>query len=77
MKAEKSSGFVGEMMKDSQALKPLSCTIEGTEARVAFDAEELRRYLTRSTDTVLWVEDSQGNRAPIRVEFVREILARP
>ena len=67
-------GFIGDVMEDSQTLKPLSCTIGGTEARTTFDVEELRRYLNRTTDTGLWVVDSNGNRAPIRVGFLREAL---
>lgn len=54
--------------------KPLTCEIVGNEAEATFDREELRRYLTNTSDTILWVEDAQGNRAPMRVEFLRETL---
>ena len=57
------------------APKPLTCEIVGNEARATFDREELRRYLDNTSDTVLWVEDVEGNRAPMRVEFLRETLA--
>jgi hypothetical protein len=52
--------------------KPISCSIKDNTARTVFDCVELRRYLDTTKDTVLWVEDTEGNRAPIRVEFLRE-----
>jgi hypothetical protein len=55
--------------------KPLACNIVGNEARATFDREELRHYVDNTSDTALWVEDAQGNRAPMRVAFLRETLA--
>lgn len=52
--------------------KPIFCSIEGNTAQTVFDREELRRYLDNTEDTILWVEDAEGKRAPIRVEFLRE-----
>jgi len=52
--------------------KPLTCAIEGTVATVTWNVEELREYLKTTTDMILWVEDAEGNQAPIRVGFLRE-----
>jgi hypothetical protein len=57
-----------------EAPKPLSCSIEDNTAHTVFDCEELRRYLNKTEDVILWVEDAEGNRAPILVEFLRETL---
>jgi hypothetical protein len=59
----------------SQTLKapmPISCNIKDNTAHTTFDREELRRYLDTTEDTILWVEDAEGNRASIRLEFLRE-----
>lgn len=55
--------------------KPLACTIKGTVANVTWNVEELREYLKATSDVVLWVEDAEGNQAPIRVGFLREQFA--
>ena len=55
-----------------EAPKPISCSIKDNTAHTVFDREELRRYLDNTEDTILWLEDAEGNRAPIRVEFLRE-----
>jgi hypothetical protein len=60
------------MSQTVEVPKPLSCSIKDNTARTVFDSEELRRYLDNTEDTILWVEDAEGNRAPIRVEFLRE-----
>jgi|HubBroStandDraft_1064217.scaffolds.fasta_scaffold62961_3 hypothetical protein len=52
--------------------KPLTCAIEGTVTTVTWNVEELREYLKTTKDVILWVEDSEGNQAPIRVGFLRE-----
>jgi hypothetical protein len=54
--------------------KPLTCEIVAREAKATFDREELRCYLANTSDTIVWVIDSNGNRAPMRVEFLREPL---
>jgi hypothetical protein len=53
--------------------KPISCSIEDNKAHVVFEFEELHCYLSHTEDKILWVEDAEGNRAPIRVEFLREM----
>jgi hypothetical protein len=53
--------------------KPISCKIERNTARAVFDREDLLYYLRHTEDKILWVEDAEGNRAPIRVEFLREM----
>lgn len=55
-----------------ETLKPLSCSIRDNTVCAVFDREELRLYLNNTEDTILWIEDAKGNRAPIRVEFLRE-----
>jgi hypothetical protein len=54
--------------------KPLTCEIVDNKAKATFDREELRCYLANTSDVILWVEDAKGNRAPMRVEFLRETL---
>jgi hypothetical protein len=54
--------------------KPLICEIAGSQVRASFDRGELQHYLDNTHDTILWVEDAQGNRAPMRVEFLRQTL---
>jgi hypothetical protein len=54
--------------------KPVTCEIVGNEAKATFGREELRCYLANTSDIFLWVEDAEGNRAPMRVEFLRETL---
>jgi hypothetical protein len=51
--------------------KPLSCRISDNTAHTVFDREDLKRYLNNTEDTILWVEDRDGNRTPIRVDFLR------
>jgi hypothetical protein len=58
-----------------EIVKPRSCSIKENTAHTVFDGEELRRCLNNTEDTILWVEDAEGNRAPIRVEFLRETSA--
>ena len=60
------------MSKNSEAPKPLSCSIKDNTTQTVFNRDELRRYLDNTNDTILWVEDAEGNRAPIRVDFLRE-----
>jgi hypothetical protein len=60
------------MSQTLEVPKPISCNIKGNTAHATFGCEELRRYLDNTEDTILWVEDAEGNRAPIRVEFLRE-----
>lgn len=57
---------------DARRPKPLTYEIVNGVAKATFDREELRRYLATTSDTILWVEDAEGNRAPIRVEMLRE-----
>ncbi len=56
-------------------LKPISCHIEGNLSRSEFNLEDLRVYLNNTEDVILWVEDAEGNQAPIYVEFLRENFA--
>jgi hypothetical protein len=57
--------------------KPTSCSIslEGGFSRVRFNLEDLRPYLRDTKDVVLWVEDADGNQAPVSVESLREAIA--
>jgi hypothetical protein len=55
-----------------EAPKSISCSINDNTAHAVFDRQELKRYLRETEETILWVEDAKGNRAPIRVEFLRE-----
>jgi|HubBroStandDraft_2_1064218.scaffolds.fasta_scaffold3551242_1 hypothetical protein len=61
-------------------MKPTYCSItnntdQNFTARIRFDSEDLKNYLSGTTDEFLWVEDADGNRIPIRVELLRESLA--
>jgi len=60
------------MSQTLKVLEPISCSIKDNKAHTVFDREELRGYLDTTEDTILWVEDAEGNRASIRVEFLRE-----
>jgi hypothetical protein len=62
------------MSQAVEFLKPLSCGTSDGAVHTVFDGEELRRYVHSTKDTILWVKDAAGNRAPIRVEFLRETL---
>jgi hypothetical protein len=62
------------MSQTLEVPKPISCNIKGNTAHTTFDRGELRSYLDTTEDTILWVEDAEGNRAPIRLEFLRETL---
>jgi hypothetical protein len=64
-----------EATKEVQVPKPLTCEIVGNEANATFDRDELRQYLANTSDIVMWVEDAEGNRAPMRVDSLREFLA--
>jgi hypothetical protein len=54
--------------------KPLTCEVAGNEVRATFGREELQRYLDNTEEIVIWVQDAEGQRIPMRVEFLREIL---
>ena len=56
--------------------KPLTCTIEGTVATVTWNLVELRKYLNKTDDQILWVTNDEGTaQSPIRVACLREQYA--
>jgi hypothetical protein len=56
--------------------KPISCRIKDNTAHAVFLREDLRHYLNNTNDTILWVEDAEENRAPIRVGFLQAVFVK-